>query len=123
MSILVVYGRSTLGEKIIRKVLQRQDDVPCVVSFLNTVDNVEVIALVQAEVEETLESIEQLADEIPFSVGAAVVALNAIEMKVAGSRKRFLEKPFLLTSPMPSTTWLHGMNLLLKALVTKNNQL
>jgi elongation factor Tu len=62
--------------------LAKQVGVPYLVVFLNKadqVDDVELIALVQAEVEGTLDSYEFPGDEIPFVVGSALVALYAME--------------------------------------------
>jgi elongation factor Tu len=62
--------------------LAKQVGVPYLVVFLNKadqVDDVELIALVQAEVEGTLDSYEFPGDEIPFIIGSALVALYAIE--------------------------------------------
>jgi len=93
-------------------ILARQVNVPAIVVFLNkidTVDDPEIIELVEADVRELLKKYEYPGDEVPIIKGSALKALEgdkAMEDKIIElmkavdeyipEPKRDIEKPFLM---------------------------
>jgi len=72
--------------------LAKQVGVPHLVVFLNksdTVDDEELLELVQLEVQELLDSYDFPGDSIPFVAGSALLALQAVE---AGPKERGEDK-------------------------------